>query len=344
VSVVAFGVGMLVAMRRPTDRQAGVPELAGVALVTAGAIALAGLQPKGVSPVPASAAVYAAVLRVPRRLGLPAAAAITAGLVVTMLATHSGGTGILASVLLCALMAIVAEFVLRAGESQDRAEVLYAQLQDARDAQAQAAAVAERGRIAADLHDVLAHSLSGAALQLQGARKLIERHGADPKIAAAVDRAAELVRGGLDDAKRAVSALHGQQQPALEQLPALIADFRQDQQADVAFSVLGRPRSLPADAGLALYRGAQEALTNIARYAPGASVDVTLHHGDACTTLTIEDHATTQAQAPAPAPALNGVGGGHGLSGMRERVERVGGEMDAGATGDGWRVQLVVPA
>ena len=65
----------------------------------------------------------------------------------------------------------------------------------------------ERTRIAAELHDVLAHSLSGAAIQLQGVRKLAEHEHATPQLAAAVERAAELVRGGLTHARQAVGAL-----------------------------------------------------------------------------------------------------------------------------------------
>ena len=73
------------------------------------------------------------------------------------------------------LVGVVAQFLKQSRESQDRTEILLAQLEDARDEQARAAAIAERGRIASELHDVLAHSLSGAAIQLQGARKLAER-------------------------------------------------------------------------------------------------------------------------------------------------------------------------
>ena len=76
--------------------------------------------------------------------------------------------------------------------------------------QARAAAVAERGRIASELHDVLAHSLSGAAIQLQGARKLAEREEAAAELRAALDRASRLVRDGLADARQAVGALRGE--------------------------------------------------------------------------------------------------------------------------------------
>jgi signal transduction histidine kinase len=343
VALVAFCAGTLMAMRGDPASRSVATESIFVVLAGAGAVALAGLQPHGSTELAAGAAVFTAVVRLPRRSGLAVAAAITASLVLTMaLVGVSSSEAIAATTLLCVLLAVVAEFMFQSATSQDRAEMLYAQLQDARDAQAAAAAIEERGRIAAELHDVLAHSLSGAALQLQGARKLIERHPTEPRIAAAVERAAELVRAGLDDARRAVSALHGENLPGIEQLPALIEGFRQDQHAQVEFLTVGQPRSLGADAGLALYRGAQEALTNIARYAPGATVAVTLRHEPAETTLTIEDHRP--GHDGSASDGLSGVGGRHGLSGMRDRMRRVGGQADAGATPDGWRVQLVVPA
>ena len=102
----------------------------------------------------------------------------------------------------------------------------------------------------------------------------------------------------------------------------------------------GNARTLPADASLALYRGAQEALTNVARYAPGASTSVVLRYDGDHTTLSVEDTLPTVRSGG----ELRGVGGGRGLSGMRERLERAGGNMWAGPTEQGWRVELDVPA
>ena len=91
---------------------------------------------------------------------------------------------------------------------------------------------------------------------------------------------------------------------------------------------------------MALYRGAQEALTNAARYAPGAPASVTLRYGDTTASLVIENASAASEAAEA---GLVGVGGGRGLQGMRERVERLGGTMRAGPTEEGWRVELEVP-
>jgi signal transduction histidine kinase len=242
-----------------------------------------------------------------------------------------------AAVLLCALFGLVASFIREARVAQDRTELLLAQLEDARDVELEAAAVTERGRIAAELHDVLAHSLSGAAIQLQGARKLAEREQASAQVRDAIDRAGELVRDGLANARHAVGALRGEL-PNVSQLESLVDAFRKDVRAEVSLAVEGTVRQLEPEASLALYRGAQEALTNIARYAPGAVTTVVLRYESRRTTLTIEDRVAQPADAP-----LSGVGGGRGLAGLRERVERAGGSLKAGPTAAGWRVELDVP-
>jgi signal transduction histidine kinase len=110
---------------------------------------------------------------------------------------------------------------------------------------------------------------------------------------------------------------------------------------EVTLTVNGSARPLPPEASLALYRGAQEAFTNIARYAPGATTTVLLHYGNDHTSLTIEDRLT---KPPSDGAGLTDVGGGNGLAGMRERLERAGGRMQAGPTETGWRVELEVPA
>jgi signal transduction histidine kinase len=223
----------------------------------------------------------------------------------------------------------------QARESQDQAEILLAQLEDARDEQTRAAAIAERGRIAGELHDVLAHSLSGAAIQLEGARVLAERREADPQIRAAIDRAGGLVKDGLANARQAVSALRGEELPGVSRLPALIESYRRDLNVDASLNVEGEARALPPELSLALYRGAQEALTNVARYASGAATTVTLRYAADRTTLCIANGGGGR--------RLGGLGGGHGLESMRERIERAGGTVNAGAAGDGWRVELEVP-
>jgi signal transduction histidine kinase len=327
---------------RFTGRGGGI-QAAVIAFMGAAAVALAALQPQGTAQFAGGAAVWMAVARLPIRPGVALGVVIGVALDVATIVSGEGTQALLTATLVVALLGLIAYFIKQARANQDRAELLLAELEDARDEQAQAAAIAERGRIAGELHDVLAHSLSGAAIQLQVARKLAEREGATPPMRAAIDRSGELVKAGLANARQAVGALRGEELPGVRQLDALIASFRDDMALDVTLAIEGTIRPLETDVSLTLYRGAQEALTNVVRYAPRASASVLLRYGDHETTLCVEDRAEPAAEHVSE-DGLRGVGGGRGLAGLRERVERIGGCVAAGQTGTGWRVELVVPA
>jgi signal transduction histidine kinase len=314
-----------------------------IGLIGGCGVALAAWQPKGPAYLAAPVAVWFAAVRLPPAPAAAATGAITAALALTTgLTEHPPVQSAVTVSLVCLLLAVTGQFLRRGRESQDRTEMLLAQLQDARDAEAAAAALAERSRIAGELHDVLAHSLSGLAIQLQGARKLAEREPAGAALRGAIERSAELAKAGLAEARQAVGALRGDRLPTLDRLDALVADFRRDTGADATLRIDGTRRPLPAEASLAVYRGAQEALTNIARYAPDASIAITLRYQPDRTVLTVEDHVTNGTTARDP--VLAGAGGGHGLTAMRERAGRAGGTARAGPTADGWLVELEVPA
>jgi signal transduction histidine kinase len=339
VAVVVFGLALAWVARDRGDRSVA-SQAAATLVIGAASVALSALQPHGATELAGAAAVFLAASRLPLLLAAVIAAGITAALVATVAVAGGGAAAAIATTLLCAMLFLVAWFVRQARAGQDRSELLLAQLEDAREAQTAAAALQERSRIAGELHDVLAHSLSAAAIQLQGARVLAERERVGEKVSEAIERASDLVRDGLRDARSAVGALRGDPLPGVEQLERLIAGFRSDVGAPISFKVEGVERALSADAGLAIYRGTQEALTNAARYAPGAATSVILRYTGTATTLTIEN--TNAAGATAEAE-LVGLGGGRGLQGMRERVARVGGSMRAGPIEDGWRVELEVP-
>jgi signal transduction histidine kinase len=306
-------------------------------------VALAALQPHGPAEIAASVGVWIAAVRLPARAAVAAGALVTGALAAAIALTeHPGLQPAIAATLLCLLLMVTGLFIRSGRASQDRTEMLLAQLQDAREAEAAAAAVAERSRIAGELHDVLAHSLSGLAIQLQGARKLAEREPTGAALRGTIERSAELAKAGLAEARQAVGALRGDRLPTLDQLAALVEDFRRDTGADATLLIDGPRRPLPAEASLALYRGAQEALTNIARYAPDASIAVTVRYQPGRTQLVVEDHTT--GEGPPRNPVLADAGGGHGLTAMRERASRVGGTARAGPTADGWLVELEVPA
>ena len=197
----------------------GFPELslavqaAVIVVMGAAGVAIAGLELKGATGVAAGAAVFIAITRLPLGAGLALGGAVTVALGAVAAIAGSSPSTVAAEVLVTVLLGVVAQFLKRSRESQDQTELLMAQLEDARDEQAHAAAIAERGRIAGELHDLLAHSLSGAAIQLQGARKLADREHAAPRLSEAIDRASELVRAGLANARQAVGTLRGDPRP-----------------------------------------------------------------------------------------------------------------------------------
>ena len=209
---------------------------------------------------------------------------------------------------------------------------LIRQLQEARVRQVAAAALEERGRLARDMHDVLAHTLSALALQLEATRLLARNRGADPDVVDAVEHAHRLAAGGLDEARRAIGALRGEELPGPERLHDLAA--ASDARCEV--TVTGEPRPLGSEAALAVYRTAQEALTNVRRHSTAERVDLRLAYGPGDVTLTVQDHG---------APVDSGANGsGYGLTGMRERAELLGGRLQAGPAADGFRVELWLPA
>ena len=215
-------------------------------LIGGSGVALAVLQPHGLADIAPSMGIWIAAVRLPPVPATATAGAITAALAVAVgLTAHPAVQSAIIAALLCLLLAVTGQFLRRGRESQDRTELLLAQLQDARDAEAAAAALAERSRIAGELHDVLAHSLSGLAIQLQGARKLADREAVSASLHAAIDRSAELAKAGLADARQAVGALRGDRLPTLDQLGALVEDFRRDTGTDATLRIEGRAGRCP---------------------------------------------------------------------------------------------------
>ncbi len=343
LALVAFAGALAQAIRPGFTARQRWFQAAVISLMGAAGAALVALQPQGATDLAGGAAVWMALVRLPLKSGVAIGVAVAIASVSAAALAGSAPAALLAAGLLLAMLGFVGYFMRQSRANQDRVELLLAQLEDARDEQTRAAAIAERSRIAGELHDVLAHSLSAAAIQLQAARKLAERDRATPPTRAAIDRAGELVKDGLVNARQAVGALRGEELPGVAQIESLITSFRNDLNADVQLSVEGAARTIPPDAGLALYRGVQEALTNVARYAPGATIDILLRYDTGSTCLIVEDCVSSASDLRA-GEGLRDVGGGRGLAGLRERLERVGGTVQAGPIEHGWRVEVVVPA
>jgi signal transduction histidine kinase len=212
---------------------------------------------------------------------------------------------------------------------------LVGQLRAAQAGLAEQARAEERNRIARELHDVIAHTLTVLTLHVTSARLAVQH---DPDDAArALAEAERLGRESLTEVRMAVGMLRQPGEagrtaplPGADGLPALVDRFR-SAGADVSLTLDGDASALPATTGLAVYRILQEALTNAVRHAPGAPTAVRLTAADGTVTLAVDT-------AGEP-----GTGTGVGLVSMRERAESVGGNCRAGPGGRGWLVEATLP-
>ncbi len=175
-------------------------------------------------------------------------------------------------------------------------ERLLIELEESRGAELRAAALAERQRLARDMHDVLAHSLSGLLLQLEGARLLALASPADQRLAGTIDRAHELAKNGLDEARRAIGMLRDDDLPGPDRLAALTAAFQADTGVPARFTSSGTPRELASAVRLALYRVTQEALTNVRKHARPERVEVRLDYLPDEVHLAVEDAGRARAR------------------------------------------------
>ena len=209
-----------------------------------------------------------------------------------------------------------------------------------RDQQAAAGAASERARIARELHDVVAHSLSVIVVQADGAAAAAEQRPA--AAAAALRTIGDTGRDSLGQMRRLLGVLRDRAdddaalapQPGTAQLDALVAQVVRAG-LPARLSVGGPPRPVAAPVDLTLYRVAQEALTNVLKHAGEVSrVDVVLRYDDAAVELLVRDDGRGGRGA--------GDGAGHGLAGMRERVDLQDGALAAGpAAGGGFEVHAV---
>jgi signal transduction histidine kinase len=300
---------------------------AGVVAVAVAGLALAVVQPNGVAlAFTAVACAVAGANWSPSRSG-PYAVGLSAGFVLARFAAQGWsiwlliGPGAFAFGLLIGLM-------------RRQTARLAEETELAREERARAAALGERARLAREIHDVLAHTLSALAVQLETADALLEGDRTE-QARQSVTRASRLAREGLAETRRAIGALRGDTPPLTEMLDQLAAGYRTDLGAPASVTVDGEPRELDPDATLALYRTAQEAMTNVRKHAPGAPVTVRLTYHPDDVRLRVEN-----GPAPVAVRPLADSGGGYGLTGLRERAELCGGVLTAQPSGDGYRVEI----
>ncbi|MEV5316770.1 histidine kinase [Streptomyces sp. NPDC052687] len=201
----------------------------------------------------------------------------------------------------------------------------------------------ERTTIARELHDVVAHHMSVVAIQAEAAPYRVENP--PPELERAFATIRENAVAALTELRRVLGVVRAEDyeapdapQPTLADLDALLANVR-DAGLDVGKTVTGAVRELPQGVELSAYRIVQEALSNTLRHAPGASARVEIGYVLGGLGLRVVNTAP-----PAPSLVKPSPGAGHGITGMRERVSMLGGEMTAGPTDDGgYEVTVFLP-
>jgi signal transduction histidine kinase len=216
---------------------------------------------------------------------------------------------------------------------------------------ARRAVVAERVRIARDLHDVVAHHVSVMGVQASAARRVLD---SDPAVAREALRAVEATaRSAIDELAGLLKVLRSETEPGvpsqpssdvreqyssmpgLDQVARLVEDTRATGLA-VTYTIYGEPRSVPEAIGLSIYRIVQEALTNTVKHAGARTAEVRLRYLDHAIEVEVNDDGRGAAGAA--------TGTGLGLVGMRERVAVHGGELDVGPRrGGGFQVRARFP-
>jgi len=208
-------------------------------------------------------------------------------------------------------------------------ELLTAELAQQRDLQAQAAVAVERGRIARELHDVVAHNVSMMVVQAGAADRVLE--GDQPDVRRALAAIAGTGRETVDEMRLLLGVVRSDEgdglspQPGLADLDQLVSNVR-SAGLHVDLRVEGERSPLSPGVDLSAYRIVQEALTNVLKHTETARVEVTVHYANDAVQVEVCDDGR---------PREPTAGGGNGLIGMRERVAMLGGEFRAGARRDG---------
>jgi signal transduction histidine kinase len=199
----------------------------------------------------------------------------------------------------------------------------------------------ERASIARDLHDVIAHHVSAISVHAGAARLIMAGDQDNPKLGASVTAVESAARSAMVELRHLLDLLHGDsgastRQPGLDNIDELFDGVRgAGLQAEL--EITGRPRDLPESLDIALYRIAQEMLTNALRHGDGRSVAMRVDYGETSLVL-----STTN---PMPADARRSDGAHRGLVGIANRAGMFGGVADSGAQDDGrtWRTSVVFP-
>lgn len=231
---------------------------------------------------------------------------------------------------------LVGRYVRGRRQEVERADDRTARLRREEGESARLAVAAERGRIARELHDVIAHSVSLMGVQAGAVERVLET---DPEQAREALRSIQLTaRESVEELRRLLGILRTDErgtslapQPGLGALESLVDDNRQAG-LQVELRVEGEGHRLPAGVELSAYRVAQEALTNVRKHAPGSAASVLLRYRQDEVEVWVVNTRPTAANGSGTPPTR---GTGHGIVGMRERVALYGGSLEAGGEPDG---------
>jgi signal transduction histidine kinase len=289
-------------------------------------------------------ALYTVAAHRDRRHWLPAAGVLEVGVVLASARFAPAGDGVFGSIVF--LTGLVTAALFLGTTVRTRREYLSAledrarRLERERDQQARLAATAERTRIAREMHDVIAHSLSVVVALADGAAASQRKDPAEAE--GAMQQVAATGRQALTEMRRLLGVLRDDEpatrapQPTLARLDELLEDVRATG-LTVQFTVTGAPQPLPSTAEATVFRVVQESMTNVLKHAQSVSV-VNVRVAWSPEALTV--HITDDGHGPLSAASTRG----HGLQGMRERVALYDGELTAGPTDTGgWQVRAHLP-
>jgi signal transduction histidine kinase len=223
-------------------------------------------------------------------------------------------------------------------------QILAGRLAAQQEAVAASAAVAERSRIAREVHDSVAHSVSVMVLQMGGLRRLLPDKPEAQEVLLGLER---LGREAVDEMRRVVGILREDSagdpapQPSLSRLDTVLDELRAGG-LEIALRVSGEPVELPSLVDVSAVRVVQEALSNVLRHAGGAATTVELVYASDRVTVTVTDDG--RRRLPVPDRSAETAPGGHGQLHMRERVTVAGGSLEVGSVrGGGYRVCAAFP-
>jgi signal transduction histidine kinase len=354
-------IPVIVALAVPIVFRRQYPTAAFAAAVAVGAVQVVAFRGPSTADVSVLILLYSLAVSRPRRASAPGLAICVLGAAVATVRWRVAGDGTFWQVLLAmGLVSTPALLTWLTADSVRWRRGYYAALEEKtrrlereRDALAQVAAAAERARIARELHDIVAHHVSVMVVQADGAAFALEN--SPDKTREALGAISGTGRQALAEMRRLLGMLRspsaGPLGPELAPVPgtsqlSLLLEQTRAAGIPVTFSQEGTPVAGQADgADLAVYRVVQESLTNVRRHGgPGVSAAVSIRYTADGVTVSVTDDGRGAAAQPGPANSAAADSTGHGLHGMRERVELYGGTVTAGPRpGGGYQVTATLP-